>query len=194
MTMTLITGGARSGKSALALEIARKWGGPVTFIATAEARDDEMTERIARHREERDAAWITIEEPIDLPEAISSIAPDHLVILDCLTLWASNLIDRGFRNGEARAREISAALASRQEPTLVITNEVGSGIVPDNEAARTFRDLLGAINTIFAADAKHVLLVSAGRVLSMKKAEEVIDDVLDRRRDPEPSPERTRGR
>lgn len=182
MTTTLLIGGARSGKSALAIEIARKWGGPVTFIATAEARDEEMTERIARHRAERDAAWTTLEEPIEIAEALMTVPADHLVILDCLTLWVSNLLDRGVdaREGEARARETGSLSSTRTNPVVVITNEVGSGIVPDNEAARVFRDLLGSINAIFAADAEHVLLVSAGRAVSMKRPEEVIGDVLDR--------------
>jgi adenosylcobinamide kinase / adenosylcobinamide-phosphate guanylyltransferase len=179
VTMTLIIGGARSGKSALALEIARKWGGPVTFIATAEARDEEMRARIAQHRDERDSSWTTLEEPIEIAAALSAIPSEHLVILDCLTLWASNLMDRGLGDGARRAREAGAALAARPAPSLVITNEVGSGIVPDNEAARQYRDLLGSINAIFAADSRDVLLVSAGRVLSMKKPEEVIGDVLD---------------
>ena len=181
MSTTLIIGGARSGKSALALEIARKWGGPVTFIATAEARDEEMVERIAQHRSERDPAWTTLEAPIEVAEAISSIPPESLIILDCLTLWVSNLFDRAIeRDGEARARDAIAALARRATPSLVITNEVGSGIVPDNARARRYRDLLGTINSMFASDARNVLLVSAGRVVSMKKPEEVIDDVLDR--------------
>jgi len=181
VSTTLIIGGARSGKSALAIEIARKWGGPVTFIATAESRDEEMRARIAQHRDERDRAWTTLEEPIEMSEAISSTPPGALILLDCLTLWVSNLFDRGMeREGEARAREASAALAGRQAPSLVITNEVGSGIVPDNPTARKYRDLLGSINAIFASDARDVLLVSDGRILSMKKPEEVIDDVLDR--------------
>jgi len=181
VSTTLIIGGARSGKSALALEIARKWGGPVTFIATAEARDDEMRARIAQHKDERDPAWTTLEEPVEIVAAISRAPADALMVLDCLTLWASNLFDRGIeRDGEARARDASAALAGRATPSLVITNEVGSGIVPDNPAARAYRDLLGSINSIFAADAAQVLFVSAGRVISMKKPEEVIDDVLDR--------------
>lgn len=181
MSTTLIIGGARSGKSALALEIARKWGGPVTFIATAEARDEEMRARIAQHQAERDPAWTTLEEPIEMREAISSTPPGALILLDCLTLWVSNLFDRGIeREGEALARQASAALAGRQAPSLVITNEVGSGIVPDNPTARTYRDLLGSVNAIFASDSRDVLLVSAGRVLSMKKPEEVIADVLDR--------------
>jgi adenosyl cobinamide kinase/adenosyl cobinamide phosphate guanylyltransferase len=96
-------------------------------------------------------------------------------------LWVSNLFDRGLdREGERRAREIASSLARHPSPVLVITNEVGSGIVPDNAAARAYRDLLGSINSIFAADAERVLFVSAGHVVSMNKPGEVIDDVLDR--------------
>jgi adenosylcobinamide kinase / adenosylcobinamide-phosphate guanylyltransferase len=179
--VTLLIGGARSGKSALALEIARKCGGPVTFIATGEPRDEEMTKRIAQHRAERDPAWTTLEAPIEVAEAISNTPEGGLIIVDCLTLWVSNLFDRGIeREGDARARDMSAALGRRATPALVITNEVGSGIVPDNAAARAYRDLLGSINSILAAEADHVLLVSAGRVISMHEPGEVIDDVLDR--------------
>ena len=130
----------------------------------------------------RDPSWTTLEEPIEIAESISSIPVEHLVVLDCLTLWASNLLDRGFeaREGERRAREASSTLAGRSAPAIVITNEVGSGIVPDNAAARRFRDLLGSINSIFANDARRVLFVAAGRVMSMKRPEEVFDDVFDR--------------
>jgi adenosyl cobinamide kinase/adenosyl cobinamide phosphate guanylyltransferase len=179
--VTLLIGGARSGKSGLALEIARRWQKAVTFIATAEARDEEMTKRIAQHQAERDPAWTTLEAPIEVAEAISNTPEENLIIVDCLTLWVSNLFDRGIEGeAEARAHEASTALGGRPSPSLVITNEVGSGIVPDNPAARAYRDLLGSINSIFAADSREVLLVAAGRVSPMKKPEEVIDDVLDR--------------
>jgi adenosylcobinamide kinase/adenosylcobinamide-phosphate guanylyltransferase len=180
--LTLLIGGARSGKSRLATEHANKWSGPVTFIATAEGRDEEMAARIARHREERDEAWSTVEEAIEIAVALSKTPAEELIILDCLTLWVSNLLDRGFdpRDAEALAREASSIAAARANPVVVITNEVGAGIVPDNAAARAYRDLLGTINSIFAADAKHVLYVAAGHVVSMKRPEEVIDDVLDR--------------
>ena len=180
--VTLLIGGARSGKSALAVEIAAKAGGPVAFVATAEARDEEMSARIAQHRAGRDPRWTTFEEPIEIAEAVSKAPPVSLVILDCLTLWTSNLLDRGVgaSEGERRAREASSAAATRANPVIVITNEVGSGIVPDNAAARAYRDLLGSINRIFADDARRVLYVAAGHVLNMKSPEEVINDVLDR--------------
>jgi adenosyl cobinamide kinase/adenosyl cobinamide phosphate guanylyltransferase len=182
MATTLLIGGARSGKSALAVDMAEAWDGPVAFIATAEGRDEEMSARIAQHRRERPSNWSTIEEPIEIAKALESVADDSLVILDCLTLWVANLTDRGFSEKEIddRARDALKAAASRAGPVIVISNEVGSGIVPDNPAARAFRDLLGSINTIFANDARHVFFVAAGRVLSMKRPEEVFDDVLDR--------------
>jgi adenosyl cobinamide kinase/adenosyl cobinamide phosphate guanylyltransferase len=182
MAMTVLIGGARSGKSALALDIAVAFDGPVAFIATGEARDEEMAERIEQHRRERPSHWSTIEEPIEVAKALEGVANDALVILDCVTLWVANLMDRGFSENEIkdRARDALKAAISRARPIVVVTNEVGSGIVPDNPAARAFRDLLGSINTIFANDARHVLFVAAGRVLSMKRPEEVFDDVLDR--------------
>jgi adenosyl cobinamide kinase/adenosyl cobinamide phosphate guanylyltransferase len=182
MATTLLIGGARSGKSALALDLAVAYAGPVTFIATGEARDEEMTARIEQHRRERPSHWSTIEEPIEIAKALESAADGALVILDCLTLWVANLMDRGFSEKEidGRARDALTAAVSRARPVVVVTNEVGSGIVPDNAAARAFRDLLGSINTIFAKDARNVLFVAAGRVLSMKRPEEVFDDVLDR--------------
>ena len=182
MATTLLIGGARSGKSALAVDMAEAWDGPVTFIATAEARDEEMTVRIEQHRRERPSHWATTEEPIEIAKALESVADGALVILDCLTLWIANLIDRGFSEKEIddRARDVLKAAVSRPWPVVVVTNEVGSGIVPDNPAARAFQDLLGSINTIFANNARHVLFVAAGRVLSMKRPEEVFDDVLDR--------------
>src|SRR4029077_14403379 len=106
-------------------------------------------------------------------EAISMAPAGALIVLDCLTLWVANMFDRRIeRDGEARARQASAISSSRSAPVIVITNEVGSGIVPDNATARAYRDLLGSINSIFAADSREVLLVAAGRVSPMKKPEE----------------------
>jgi adenosylcobinamide kinase/adenosylcobinamide-phosphate guanylyltransferase len=180
MGTTVLIGGARSGKSALAVDIADAWGGPVTFIATAEPRDDEMAARIRQHQAERRAHWTTIEEPMELAKAVTDTPADHLIILDCLTLWIANLLDRGFEVGEVdvRARETSAASRARATPVVVITNEVGSGIVPVNPLARTFRDVLGSINSIFARDADRVLFVSAGMVTPMLRPKEVLRDVI----------------
>jgi len=182
MATTVLIGGARSGKSALALELAAAFDGPVALIATGEARDGEMAARIEQHRRKRPSHWSTIEEPIEIAKALESVADGAFVILDCLTLWIANLMDRGFSEKEIndRARDALEAAVLRAPPVVVVTNEVGSGIVPDNPTARAYRDLLGSINSIFANDARRVLFVAAGRVLSMKRPEEVFDDVFDR--------------
>ena len=175
MTMTLLIGGARSGKSALALNLAERAGGPVTYLATGEARDGEMAARIEQHRRERPEAWTTLEEPVELTKALESIPDTDLVVLDCLTLWTANLMDRGVAPEErvARADVVARACASRARPAIVVTNEVGSGIVPDNEAAREYRDLLGAINAVFARAADHVYLVVAGRIPELQRTKEI---------------------
>lgn len=158
MTLTLLIGGARSGKSALALKLA---DGDVVFIATAEAGDAEMAARIEAHRAERPASWTTIEEPHDLAGALRAAPPDACVIIDCLTLWVANTMDEGL------AREAARIAAARPGPTIAITNEVGLGIVPANELARTYRDLLGRVNALWADAADRVLLVVAGRTLEL---------------------------
>lgn len=178
----LLIGGARSGKSALAVEAAMARSAHVTFIATAEARDAEMAERIERHRGARPAAWTTVEEPIRLLAAIQRASERDLVVLDCLTLWVSNLIERGCDPGAiaARARDVAGALCARSVAPIVVTNEVGSGIVPDNELARKYRDALGTVNTIVAASCSSVFFVAAGRILPMRRPEEVFGDDGDR--------------
>jgi adenosylcobinamide kinase / adenosylcobinamide-phosphate guanylyltransferase len=158
MPLTLLIGGARSGKSSLALRLAE---GEVVFIATAEAGDAEMAERIDAHRAERPPSWQTVEAPIDLAAALRDAPPDACVIVDCLTLWVANTMD------EQPAREAAALAAGRPGRTIVVTNEVGLGIVPDNELARTYRDLLGRVNAIWADAADRVLLVVAGRTLEL---------------------------
>ncbi|MPZ70774.1 MAG: hypothetical protein GEU71_14795, partial [Actinobacteria bacterium] len=132
MGLTFLTGGARSGKSTLALTLARNSGGPVTFIATAEARDDEMARRIAVHKAERPPEWSVIEEPVDLVGAIDAADDGSLVIIDCLTLWLSNAMEQGLGASEIKERslEASTVAAGRAVGTIVVSNEVGSGIVP----------------------------------------------------------------
>jgi adenosylcobinamide kinase / adenosylcobinamide-phosphate guanylyltransferase len=158
MPLTLLIGGARSGKSSLALRLAE---GEVVFIATGEAGDAEMAERIDAHRAERPPSWRTVEAPIDLTGALRDAPPDACVIVDCLTLWVANTMD------EARAREAAALAVARPGQTIAVTNEVGLGIVPANELARSYRDLLGRVNTIWAEAADRVLLVVAGRTLEL---------------------------
>jgi adenosyl cobinamide kinase/adenosyl cobinamide phosphate guanylyltransferase len=163
----LLLGGARSGKSALAVEIARRWGGPVTFVATGEAGDDEMRDRIARHRAERPAGWRTVEEPVALLEAVREAPPGDLAVVDCLTLWVANVLLRG---GAAEADPVAATLAGRPGPGVVVSNEVGMGIVPDHPLGRAYRDALGSVNAAFAARADRAALLVAGRLLELAPA------------------------
>ena len=169
MSLLLLIGGARSGKSRLAADIAGEWGGPVTVIATGEARDDEMAERIRMHRERRPRAWTTIEEPVELEVALGAVPDEALAVVDCLTLWGSNLIEKGLRDDEieGRARSAASIAAARASDTVVVTNEVGSGIVPPNALARRYRDLLGNVNSIWAEHSDRSALVVAGRILPL---------------------------
>lgn len=163
---TLITGGARSGKSRVAVSLATRSDWPVAFVATATADDDEMSQRIAAHRVERPSGWATIEEPVDIVSAIGPLSRESTVVVDCLTLWTSNLLLAGMGSDEIerRARRASQALLEFENP-IVVTNEVGSGIVPDNPLARTYRDDLGRVNAVFGEAFHRVLFVVAGRVI-----------------------------
>jgi adenosyl cobinamide kinase/adenosyl cobinamide phosphate guanylyltransferase len=175
MGMLLLIGGARSGKSSLASDVGETSPDPVVFLATAEGRDEEMADRIRRHRASRPASWRTIEEPLELLDALATVPPEHTVILDCLTLWVSNLLERGVvpSDVEVRARGLSDAGCSRPGRTVVVTNEVGLGIVPGDVDTRTFRDLLGRVNATFASAAEHAALVVAGRLLPLLPADEL---------------------
>jgi adenosylcobinamide kinase/adenosylcobinamide-phosphate guanylyltransferase len=174
MSYLLLLGGARSGKSALAVEIARRWGGPVTFVATAGAGDEEMAVRIARHRAERPPAWRTVEEPLDLLGAVRDAPAGDLLVVDCLTLWVSNLLMRG---AGAPAAEVAGALAGRGAPAVVVSNEVGMGIVPDHPLGRVFRDALGAVNVTFAERADRAALLVAGRLLELTPAARYLEEI-----------------
>jgi adenosyl cobinamide kinase/adenosyl cobinamide phosphate guanylyltransferase len=168
MSLVVLTGGARAGKSALALAYASRWDGPVAFVATAEARDEEMAARIARHRAERRVDWLTLEEPLELRETLEGLG-NRLAIVDCLTLWVANLLERG--DGEQAILEeaagAAATAADRGAPTIVVTNEVGLGIVPETPLGRAYRDLLGSVNRAFVERAEEALLVVAGRALRL---------------------------
>ena len=177
MGYLLILGGARSGKSALAVEIARRWGGPVTFIATAGANDDEMADRIARHRAERPATWRTVEEPAALLEAVRSAPAGDLLVVDCLTLWVSNLLLSGAGEIVAAAAAVAGTLAERATPAVVVSNEVGMGIVPDHPLGRAFRDALGSVNAAFAARAERAALLVAGRLLELTPATRFLEGI-----------------
>ncbi len=164
----LVLGGARSGKSRFAQASAEALPGELVYVATAQAFDDEMADRIARHRDDRGARWRTVEEPLALAAAIvREAAPRRIVMVDCLTLWASNLIlaDRDPRSATAG---LIGALAGLACPIILVSNEVGLGIVPDNALARRFRDVTGELNQAVAAAADSVILMTAGLPLALK--------------------------
>jgi adenosylcobinamide kinase / adenosylcobinamide-phosphate guanylyltransferase len=169
MGLTVLLGGARSGKSALAQRLAGRWDGPVAVVATGQAGDAEMAERIARHRAARPAGWATVEEPLELAAALAAASGDTFVVVDCLTLWVSNLLEQGLDDAEveARARAAAATAAARAAPTVAVSNEVGSGIVPADPLSRRYRDLLGQVNAVWAVAADHALLLVAGRAVPL---------------------------
>jgi adenosyl cobinamide kinase/adenosyl cobinamide phosphate guanylyltransferase len=172
MPLTLLLGGARSGKSTLAGRMMSTAPEGVVLIATAEGGDEEMRERISRHRASRPPDWVIVEEPIDISTAIAGVGGDRALIIDCLTLWTSNLMGLGLedREIEDRARTAATVAASRVGRTVVVSNDVGSGIVPDNPLARRYRDLLGRINTIWADASDSVYLTVAGGVVPVQRA------------------------
>ena len=170
MSLTFLLGGARSGKSTLATELASSSGARVTVIATGEARDDEMAARIASHRAERPAAWRTVEEPLELEAALAAVPAESAVIVDCLSLWVANLIERGDDDGEVEAfsERVADVARKRMPPTIVVSNEVGLGIVPASPLGRRYRDVLGRVNAQWAAVADEAALVVAGRKLRLQ--------------------------
>jgi adenosylcobinamide kinase/adenosylcobinamide-phosphate guanylyltransferase len=164
--MVVLIGGARSGKSALAVRL----GGDVaTLIATAAAVDDEMEERIRRHRAERPAAWTAVEEPLALRSALTSVDPDGALVVDCLSLWVSNLMAEGWSDDaiETEAQAVAAAVAGRPGVSVVVSNEVGQGIVPVTPLGRRYRDVLGRVNAAFALASDRTLLVVAGKTIEL---------------------------
>lgn len=172
MSIVLITGGARSGKSRYAEERALKAGARLLYVATAEAGDEEMARRIAEHRARRAARWITVEEPIEIGRRLI----DHrgavdAAVVDCLTLWISNLLLAGVDVG-GKVDELIDTLAVLDYDLYLVTNEVGSAVVPDNALARRFRDLVGWSNQTIAAAADEVVLMVAGIPMTLKKDRE----------------------
>ncbi|MET0157440.1 MAG: bifunctional adenosylcobinamide kinase/adenosylcobinamide-phosphate guanylyltransferase [Methyloceanibacter sp.] len=166
--ITLILGGARSGKSRYAERLIESEPAPWIYLATAEARDSEMERRIAEHRARRDRRWQTIEAPHDLAGALSALPSRSAVLVDCLTLWLSNrlLADADI---DREIEGLERALASHDGAVAVVSNDVGSGIVPDNGLARRFRDLQGVLNQRIAAKASRVVLMVAGLPLAVKE-------------------------
>jgi adenosylcobinamide kinase/adenosylcobinamide-phosphate guanylyltransferase len=170
-SVTLVLGGARSGKSHYALKIVSRWPS-VHFVATAQARDSEMREKIERHRSERPAHWRTSEEPLQVDRAIANRdAECPVVLVDCLTLWAANLMEhyRDDTDGmESAIVRLCDMVVNAGCELVIVSNEVGSGIVPEYESGREFRELLGKINQRVAAIADNVVLMVAGLPLAIK--------------------------
>lgn len=175
--LTLLLGGARSGKSALAVRLGERHRGPVTYVATATALDEDMASRIERHRDERPTPWTTVEEPLELTTAIATSAtPGGLVIVDCLTLWTTNLIFDD-RNDDEIVRVAAAAAVEAADAAgdvIAISNEVGLGIHPDNELGRRYRDVHGWVNQRWAAAAARSYLLVAGRLLPLADPDIVV--------------------
>lgn len=167
MTIILITGGARSGKSTRAEARAVCFAGPAVYIATAEALDSEMTERIEQHRARRGADWIAREEPLELTRALEETDGGGARLVDCLTLWLSNLMHAG-RDWSIETARLVESLKRQRSPVVLVTNEVGLGIVPDNALARRFRDAAGLMNQMVAAAADEVEFVVAGLPMRLK--------------------------
>ncbi len=169
MSLIVLLGGARSGKSSLAQTLA---GDEATLIATARALDAEMAERIRRHRDERPAAWSTIEEPIDLRGALAGVAPNRTAVVDCLSLWTANLLEAGWNDAEVEreAEAAAAEAAGRPGTTIAVSNEVGLGIVPVSPLGRRYRDAHGRVNAAWANTADRAVLVVAGRMLELDRA------------------------
>jgi adenosylcobinamide kinase/adenosylcobinamide-phosphate guanylyltransferase len=171
--LTVLLGGARSGKSALA----ERWaahhaarGGSVAVLATGERLDDEMRARIDRHRADRPDGWVTIEEPLDLAGGVGAAAPDDLLVVDCLTTWLGNVMFHDpLLDVDAAVAAMLAAVAARTGHTVVITNEVGLGIVPGDAITREYRDVLGRINRELVAAADAAYLIVAGQALALSE-------------------------
>lgn len=168
MRTLLVLGGARSGKSRHAQTRAEAEAGALVYVATAQPFDDEMAERIARHRADRGPRWRTIEAPLDLAATImAETRPDAVLLIDCLTLWASNLIFAERDVAEATAALV-AAIGATRGPLILVSNEVGLGIVPDNALARRFRDVAGTINQAVAAAVDEAVFLAAGLPIRLK--------------------------
>ncbi|AJX31610.1 bifunctional adenosylcobinamide kinase/adenosylcobinamide-phosphate guanylyltransferase [Burkholderia oklahomensis] len=173
--LTFVLGGARSGKSAHAERLAAAGGRPVTYIATARVADDEFAERVAHHRARRPADWALVEAPVELARAIAQLDdPNACVLVDCLTLWLTNLLcpadGQGVDDalGDARVAELEAALRATRAQVIVVSNEIGFGVVPLGAETRRFVDTLGRVNQRIAALATRVTLCVAGLPVTVK--------------------------
>ncbi|SHH51778.1 bifunctional adenosylcobinamide kinase/adenosylcobinamide-phosphate guanylyltransferase [Bradyrhizobium erythrophlei] len=170
LATTLVLGGARSGKSAFAEKLIGDSGLARIYLATAAAGDDEMKARIAHHRVQRGEGWTTIEEPLALVDALTREAiHGRVVLVDCLTLWLSNLM-LAERDPDIEARRLTRFLAVAKYPVVLVSNEVGLGLVPDTPLGRRFRDAQGRLNQIVAACVPNVVFIAAGLPLWLKRS------------------------
>jgi adenosylcobinamide kinase / adenosylcobinamide-phosphate guanylyltransferase len=174
--VTLLLGGARSGKSDLAVQLAVAWGGPVTFVATcsldadgAGGVDANLAARVGRHRADRPGTWRTVEESVTVHEVVSAAPVDHLVLLDCVTLWVARMVMDAVGEDAAaeRADELVAAFQTRQAPVLLVSNEVGLGVHPSSALGSAFRDALGRVNRRLGIAADRSVVLIAGRVVDL---------------------------
>jgi adenosylcobinamide kinase/adenosylcobinamide-phosphate guanylyltransferase len=167
--IVFITGGARSGKSSFAISEALKIAGKKAFIATAEATDREMEERIKRHKQDRGNRWKTFEEPVAVARLVEEISVRYpVIVIDCLTLWLANVMMSGM-NAEKEIRDLTAVLRALKKTKLfVVSNEVGMGIVPENELARKFRDMAGRLNQKVASASDEVYITLSGIPVKIK--------------------------
>jgi adenosyl cobinamide kinase/adenosyl cobinamide phosphate guanylyltransferase len=171
--LTLLIGGARSGKSTLAVQMAERQTAPVTFIATAEPFDDDLRTRIDRHRAERPPHWTTVECPVHLADAVRTAPAEQFLVVDCLTVWLGNLFAHD-ADRAASCDALVAALDERQGSTVVVSNEVGMGIHPETDMGRVYRDELGRLNQRVASVADTTMLLVAGRAVRLQDPWELL--------------------
>jgi adenosylcobinamide kinase/adenosylcobinamide-phosphate guanylyltransferase len=170
LATTLVLGGARSGKSAFAEQLIGDSGLARIYLATATAGDDEMRSRIAHHRVQRGDGWTTVEEPLALVDALTREATlGRAVLVDCLTLWLSNLM-LAERDFEMEARRLARFLGAAKHPVVLVSNEVGLGLVPETPLGRSFRDAQGRLNQVVAATVPNVVFIAAGLPLWLKRS------------------------
>ena len=171
MAVVLVLGGARSGKSRIAQDLAEVHPGPLTFVATAEVFDTEMADRVARHKADRGSRWKLAEVPLNLPQFLAdSLSRSGSILVDCLTVWLGNLMHHNHDVDAASGDLLDALKSYRGAPLYLVSNEVGQGIVPDNAMARAFRDHAGRLNQRVAGVADEVLFVTAGIPQILKRA------------------------
>jgi adenosylcobinamide kinase/adenosylcobinamide-phosphate guanylyltransferase len=172
----LILGGARSGKSSFAESLAARRGSPVTVLATALPLDDDMGQRIAAHRASRPTEWSTIEEPLEIAQALARIPSAETAVVDCITVWLGNMFHQNRLEADIMVEvdRFLSTMSQRRGSTLVVSNEVGLGVVPTTELGRTYRDVLGRVNRRLASDVDRALLMVAGRALDLHDVGDVV--------------------